>query len=111
MNNKKILIEVRNLFALLNADIKSSVQFCFECNEVTFYAEEDACTKCDTKYNPNETNEVCPKCGCEDFISFCEKCGSPIDVDYIDGYLFINEFEWEDSQLETIKEWCINLLK
>ncbi len=87
---------------------KQWLQFCFECNQPTSYAELDTCENCKTKYKPSGTDEKCPKCSSTDFISHCEKCGARLDASYLDELLRDKDFEWSENELKAILNYLNN---
>ena len=87
---------------------KQWLQFCFECNQPTSYAELDTCADCGTKYKPSETDEKCPKCGSTNFMSHCEKCDARLDASYLDDLLQDKDFKWSENELKSILSYLNN---
>ena len=58
---------------------------CLDCGYDGGDVGKDSCVNCGCRYEPNENNENCPKCGCDDYDTHCPKCDSD-NIVYWDEY-------------------------
>lgn len=90
-----------------NRDIFMSAVVCLSCNKVfDSVAPEDSCAACGIRYSPKPSNENCPVCGDDDYITHCRGCDAeePEDLNELIGSAWKEYFDPSDDDYSESTE-------